>query len=73
MKRKNDFLRFEAIRITKKKYIILLSSIIFKVNFKNNKIFHLKSLKVVPKFYTLDSHILPIYYTGTLPKKKGRM
>ena len=33
IKRKDDFLGFEAIRIMKKRYIIPLSSIMCKVNF----------------------------------------
>lgn len=54
----------------KKRYIILLSSTMCKVNLKNDKIFKLKPLKILPKFYTSPTYIT--YYTMTLQKIRRR-
>lgn len=67
IKRKNGFLEFEALRIMQKRSIILLSSITYKVNFKNGKIFSLKPLKRFPKSYTSPGYI--IYYLVSSQKK----
>lgn len=70
IKRKNDFLGFEVVRIMKKRYIILLSSIMCKVNLKSGKIFNLKPLKVFPKSYTSPRYIT--YFIVTLQKRMQR-
>lgn len=58
IKRKNDFLGFEVVRIMKKRYIIFLFFIMCKVNLKSGKIFNLKLLKVFLKFYISFRYII---------------